>query len=66
MVVVVRLLMLCHLLVLNGCLMTRCERVWLLGRHVAVLESCQLLVGVLLLLVVVEGSCRRLRDRLRV
>ena len=66
MVVLALLLVLCHLLVLNSRLVARCERVRLLGCHVAVLEPCQLLMGVLLGLVVVEGCCCCLGDRLGV
>ena len=60
-VIVVLVLMLCHLLILGCRLMAWCERMGLVGTsirvHVAILESSQLLMGVLLFGVVFERSC---------
>ena len=60
-VIVVLVLMLCHLLILGSILVAWCERMCLVGTairvHVAILESSQLLMSVLLLGVVFERSC---------
>ena len=60
-VIIVLVLMLCHLLILGRILVAWCERMCLVRAairvHVAILESGQLLMSVLLLGVVFERSC---------